>query len=89
MPMRVVTNSLESRIFNSLIEQCDALGLAWHSPMDVSNDGAGTVMLKVLSKALTYLLPFDINGILPIPKNVKPTSWVRVTSPVATLMLCV
>ena len=80
LPMCVATSSLSSRIFNALIEQMGALGLGWRSPMDVSNDGIGTVMIKVLSEALAYLMPFEINGSLLIPKHLRPTSWVRVTA---------
>ena len=52
------------RIFNSLLVVLKAEALGWHVADCAHPDSSGAKLLKVLSHALHYALPFDLKGAL-------------------------
>jgi hypothetical protein len=52
------------RIFNALLEALKAAGLGWHHADCSHADASGPKLIKALSHALHYALPFDLKGAL-------------------------
>ena len=56
-------STFEQRIFNALVADLRAQSLGFHFA-DAGPKGSGTMLLKALSRALQYAIPFDIKGTL-------------------------
>ena len=61
LPPRAVGKYLNHTIFNALLDELNVLSLGWHYSDAI---GSGNILLKALSSALQYALPFDNNGAL-------------------------
>ena len=61
-PPLAIGATFNVRIFNALLVHLQAEGLGWH-PADCAHpDASGPKLLKALSRALHYALPFDLKG---------------------------
>ena len=61
LPARSLNSNFDKRIFNALIDDLRSLCLGFHY---ADAQGSGQALLSALSKALAYVIPFDLNGAL-------------------------
>ena len=63
LPVASMSSRMDGVIFNQLLKWLASLSLGWDH-CDSASDGLGYVLLKALSRALSFLYPFDHNGAL-------------------------
>ena len=63
LPTRSVVGTFDGPVFNALLDLLDSCSLLW-DPVDAQDSGSGLKLLIALSKALAYLIPFELNGAL-------------------------
>ena len=77
--------TMSVRIFNALIDTLKTEGLGWHHADCSHAEASGTKLIKTLSAALQFAIPFDLKGALSrraiyIPQRFKADS-LQVSTP--------
>ena len=77
LPTRSPAGRFDFDIFNALLEELSDLGLGWQDAADA--EGSGKLLLTAMKKALQYILPFDIRGVLERHAKIIPDRWTAET----------